>query len=59
MDGILAEAWELVEKKLLSEEDFREFVCVNPIRFYTHGNPDFFAGTRCEDAARRIVTEDP
>ncbi|MFT5443554.1 MAG: putative TIM-barrel fold metal-dependent hydrolase, partial [Myxococcota bacterium] len=45
---VLAEAWELVEKKLLSEEDFRGFVCDNPRRFWTNNNPSFFAGTAVE-----------
>ena len=57
MTEILEEAYELVEKKILDEADFQEFVCTNPIRFYTSGNPDFFAGTRCEEAAARVVAE--
>jgi len=48
MDGVLAEAHELVEKKLIGEEDFRDFVFANPARFYTSVNPDFFRGTRVE-----------
>jgi len=55
MTGILEEAYELVEKKLLDESQFREFVCTNPIRFYTAVNPDFFEGTRVEGEARRVV----
>ncbi len=55
MTGILEEAYELVEKKLLDESQFREFVCTNPIRFYTSVNPDFFEGTRVEGEARRVV----
>ena len=58
MTEVVAEAYELVEKGLIDEESFREFTCVNPIRFYTSGNPDFFAGSRCEEAAARIVAEE-
>lgn len=58
MAGIVEEAYELVEKQLVTEVDFRDFVYVNPVRFYTSVNPDFFAGTRCEAAAARIVAEE-
>ncbi len=58
MAGILAEAHELVEHELIDEDDFREFVFGNPVRFYTSVNPDFFVGTRCEDAAKRFLAED-
>jgi len=57
MTGILPEAHELVEKRLIDEADFRDFVCVNPVRFYTSVNPRFFEGTRCEEAAAKIVAE--
>jgi hypothetical protein len=55
MGGIVAEAYELVERRLLGEEEFRDFVFANPVRFYTRANPDFFRGTRCEGAAARVV----
>ena len=48
MIGILGEAYELVEKELLTSEDFCDFVYRNPVRFYTRLNPDFFRGTRVE-----------
>jgi hypothetical protein len=57
MTEILPEAHELVEKGLISEDDFREFVCANPIRFYTSSNPRFFEGTRVEEAAAAVVAE--
>jgi len=40
------------------EAAFREFVCVNPIRFYTRTNPDFFAGTRVEQEAAAVVANE-
>ena len=57
MTGILPEAHELVEKGLIDEADFRDFVCTNPVRFYTSVNPRFFEGTRVAEAAARIVAE--
>ncbi len=56
MSETLAEAWELVDRGLLDEEAFREFTFANPVRFYTSANPDFFRGTRCEQAAARFVS---
>jgi predicted TIM-barrel fold metal-dependent hydrolase len=58
MAGILAEAHELVEKDLIDDSDFREFVFTNPVRFYTSANPEFFHDTRCEEAAARVVAEE-
>jgi len=55
MAEVVAEAYELVEHRLLREEDFHDFVFANPVRFYTSANPDFFRGTRCEAAAARVV----
>ena len=55
MTRVLAEAYELVERGLLGEDDFREFVCVNPVRFYASGNPQFFEGTRCADSVADIA----
>ena len=44
-----------VEHGLLDEDEFREFVFENPVRFYTRLNPEFFAGTRVEAAAAELV----
>ena len=54
MAEVLGEAWEMVEHELITEADFRDFVFTNPVRFYTSGNPDFFAGTTVEPA---VTTE--
>jgi len=48
MNGVLPEAYALVEEGLMSEEDFRAFVCDNPAGFFTRQNPDFFKGTTVE-----------
>ncbi len=55
MAGILPEAHELVERKLIDGDDFKDFVFTNPVRFYTRMNPGFFDGTRVEHAARQVV----
>jgi hypothetical protein len=57
MSGIVAEAHELLERGLVSAEDFRDFVFANPVRFYTSANPDFFAGTRVETEAAGVAAE--
>jgi hypothetical protein len=44
-----------VEHGFLDDDEFREFVFENPVRFYTRLNPDFFAGTRVEAAAAELV----
>jgi predicted TIM-barrel fold metal-dependent hydrolase len=55
MREILEDAYELVEKGLLDEGAFRDFVFRNPARFYTSVNPDFFVGTRVEAEAAQLV----
>jgi predicted TIM-barrel fold metal-dependent hydrolase len=48
MRGVLHEAWELVEKGLLSEADFRDFVYENPRALWAGSSPEFFRGTVLE-----------
>jgi predicted TIM-barrel fold metal-dependent hydrolase len=55
MRRILADAWELVEDGLLTEDDFRDFVCTNPARLFTGANPEFFAGTAVAGALDSIL----
>ena len=50
LDGILPEAWKLVERGLLDEEDFCELVWRNPAQLFLGANPRFFAGTPAEGA---------
>ena len=47
---VTAEAHELVEKGLITEDDFRSFVFTNPASLWTGMNPDFFKGTVVERA---------
>ena len=47
---VLHEAYELVEDGLITESDFEELTFTNPVRLYASANPEFFAGTRVEEA---------
>jgi predicted TIM-barrel fold metal-dependent hydrolase len=58
MTEVLGEAFELVEDGLIGEDDFSDFVFGNPVRFYTSANPDFFAGTRVEAEAKKLVMQE-
>jgi hypothetical protein len=51
----VAEAYELVERAVITEDDFRDLTFVNPVRLHASGNPDFFAGTVCEEAAATVL----
>jgi predicted TIM-barrel fold metal-dependent hydrolase len=48
MTKVLAEAYELVERQLMSEADFRDFTFTNAIRLFAGANPEFFKGTAVE-----------
>ena len=52
MAQVVAEAWELVEHDVLSRDDFRSFMFANPVRLHAGMNPEFFTGTRVEQAVR-------
>ncbi|MEE8163996.1 MAG: amidohydrolase, partial [Myxococcota bacterium] len=47
----LAEAYELVEKGLLSDEEFEAYCFTNSLELYAGTNPNFFEGTVLESAA--------
>jgi hypothetical protein len=55
MRDAAAEAWELEEHGLITENDFRDFVFANPVRAKAEVNPGFFKGTVVEDAARELL----
>jgi len=57
MSQVLAEAYDLVEKDVISEQDFCAFVFRNPVRLYTGMNPEFFVGTVVEDDVARVLAE--
>jgi hypothetical protein len=51
----LAEAYELVDDGVLDEQQFREFVFDNPVRFYAGARPDFFRGTVIESEVAALL----
>ena len=54
MREVTDEAYEMVEQGLIGEDDFRRFVFENPGRMWLGMNPDFFKGTKVEQAARTL-----
>jgi hypothetical protein len=52
MNGVVAEAHGMVDKGILSDQDFRDFVFANPVGMFTAADPDFFDGTAVESAVR-------
>jgi len=55
MTEVVEEAYELVEKGMLTEEDFRDFVFTNPAKLWTDMNPDFFKGTVVEKDVAKLL----
>jgi predicted TIM-barrel fold metal-dependent hydrolase len=47
---VIPEAFEMVEKGFVTDQDFREFTFTNAARLHTGNNPDFFKGTVVEQA---------
>ncbi len=57
MRMVVHEAFESVERDLLSEADFRDFVFTNPATLWAGSNPDFFTGTRVEAAVSALLPD--
>jgi hypothetical protein len=55
MRAVVPEAHELVERGLLSADDFRDFVCDNVIRLHGGMDPRFFEGTAVAGYARAVL----
>lgn len=55
--GVLAETYEAVERGLMTEEDFKDFVFTNPVTLQTRLNPDYFKGTCVESAVSAFLGE--
>jgi predicted TIM-barrel fold metal-dependent hydrolase len=55
MTEVVPEAYELVEHGLLTEDDFRDFMFENAVRFWGEVNPDFFKGTVVEKQAAEVL----
>jgi predicted TIM-barrel fold metal-dependent hydrolase len=54
---ILGEAWRLVQGKLMTLDNLRDFAFVNPAMFHLSMNPDYFVGTVVEDDAKKLLAE--
>ena len=59
MTEVLPEAYELVDKGLLSPADFRDFVFAFPVSLWAGTNPDFFRGTVVEQSVDAIRPSTP
>jgi predicted TIM-barrel fold metal-dependent hydrolase len=57
MTEVVPEAYELVEHGLLTDDDFRDFMFENAVRFWGEVNPDFFKGTTVEKAAAEVLAQ--
>jgi len=57
MREVTEEAFELVERGLITENDFRDFVFTNPARLWTEMNPGFFNGTVVEAQVAKLVKD--
>ena len=55
MTQVIEEAHELVEKGLITPKDFRDFTFANAASMHLAMNLRFFAGTRVESAAKRLL----
>jgi predicted TIM-barrel fold metal-dependent hydrolase len=55
MTQVLPEAYELVEAGLINEDDFRDFVFVNPIKLWAASNKNFFKGTAVESEVAKVL----
>ena len=55
MTQVLAEAYELVEHELISQDDFRDFTFTNTAELHASMNPDFFKGTVVEHDVAKLM----
>jgi predicted TIM-barrel fold metal-dependent hydrolase len=59
MTAVVPEAYEMVEHGLITEDDFRDFMFSNAVRFWGEVNPDFFKGTSVEKQAAEVLAPVP
>ncbi len=55
MKEVVPEAHELLEEGLITDDNFRDFMFTNPVRFWAEANPNFFKGTRVEKEAAALL----
>jgi len=56
MNEVLEEAHELVDDGVMSDDDFRDFTFVNPVAFWSRGNPRFFEDTVIQDPVADLLS---
>ena len=54
---VLVDAWKMVDRKLITEDDFEAFTFRNPVMLHASMNPDFFKGTAVESAVAKLLSE--
>ena len=54
---VLVDAWKMVERKLITEDDFEAFTFRNPVMLHASMNPNFFKGTAVEGAVAKLLSE--
>jgi hypothetical protein len=57
MTEVTEEAYGLVERGLINEDNFRDFVFANPARLWTSMNKKFFGGTVVEGAVAALLND--
>lgn len=57
LSKVLHEAWEMVEKELITEEDFRMFAFENTAEMHYSMNPNFYKGTTVEGAVDKLMAD--
>jgi len=55
MNEVVAEAFGLVEREAMTEDDFKDFAFGNAVALHGRMNPDFFKGTRVESEAAKLL----
>ncbi len=55
MNDVIGEAYELVERGSMTDQDFKDFVFTNPVSLHAGMNPDFFKGTRVEKQVAELL----
>src|SRR5437762_8254184 len=59
MAEVVPEAYELVERGLITDDDCQDFMFANAVRFWGEVNPDFFNGTVIERVAADVLARAP
>jgi hypothetical protein len=55
MTEVTEEAYELVEHRVFTEDNFRDFVFINPTKLWIDMNPNFFKGARVEQDVAKLL----